>query len=122
MKKDYTIENILELDGMSYCIDEHLGLWVKFEVKKVEPTENRPYGVKYSFTLHDDSRNRIMGFDNSHAIKYGGKRNVAPSRIYDHWHRDGSDEGRPYCYRSAAVLIQDFWYEVDKVVSILKEV
>jgi hypothetical protein len=42
-----------------------------------------------------------MGFDNSHAIEYGGKRGVAPKRTHDHWHRDSADEGKPYNYVNA---------------------
>jgi hypothetical protein len=62
-----------------------------------------------------------MGFDNAHAVKYGGKRNVAPKKTYDHWHRDDSDEGRPYIYKNAAKLVEDFWREVDKYCEKLQE-
>ena len=93
---------------------------LKFEAKKVEPTKERPHGIKYSFTLHDRSNKRIMGFDNAHVIEYGGKRNVAPKKTFDHWHRDGSDEGRPYKYVDAGKLLTDFWNEVDKKVREIK--
>lgn len=114
--KDRTIENLVELDGISYVIDDHLGLWVKFEAKKIESTSNRPHGVRYSLTLHDRSGNRIMGFDNAHAIKYGRKNNVSPKHVHDHWHRDKSDKGRPYIYENAAKLLEDFWKEVNKIL------
>jgi len=114
-QEDITIENLLELDGVKYVIDEHLGLWVKFEAKRVQPSENRPQGIKYSLTLHDRSNTRMMGFDNAHAIEFGAKTNVAPKRIYDHWHKDESDNGRPYNYKNAGKLIEDFWKEVDKM-------
>ena len=51
--KDQEIEYLVELDGNKYVIDEVLGLWVKFEVKRVEATEDTPHGIRYSFTLHD---------------------------------------------------------------------
>jgi hypothetical protein len=35
IKDDKTIENLLDLDGVRYVIDEQSGLWVKFEVKKL---------------------------------------------------------------------------------------
>ena len=33
-QKDAGIENLSELDGVRYVIDERLGLWVKFEAKE----------------------------------------------------------------------------------------
>jgi hypothetical protein len=120
MSQDESIDNLLDLNGERFIIDEKLGLWVKFEAKKVEPNKDRPHGIKYSFTLHDRSNKRIMGFDNAHVIEYGGKRNVPPKKTYDHWHRDGSDEGRPYKYESAEKLLADYWNEVDKKVREIK--
>ncbi len=122
VQEDKTIENLLDLDGIRYVIDEKLGLWVKFEAKKVSVTTDRPHGIKYSLTLHDRSNKRIMGFDNSHAIEYSGKKNVTSKRTHDHWHRDGSDGGRPYEYVSAVKLIKDFWKEVSKRQKQLEEI
>lgn len=120
-QEDRTIENLLELDDVKYVIDENLGLWVKFEAKKITPSRDRPHGIKYSLTLHDRTNKRIMGFDNSHAIEYGAKKKVSPTRVYDHWHRDSSDMGRPYKYETAGKLTQDFWKEVEKVQKRLEE-
>ncbi|MDR3490795.1 MAG: DUF6516 family protein [Gammaproteobacteria bacterium] len=121
MIKDRTIENLLELNDIRYVIDERLGLWVKFEAEKTASDKNRPYGLRYSLTLHDRHNRRIMGFDNSHAVEYGGKKGVAPRRVYDHWHRDESDEGRPYHYVNAGKLIEDFWHQVSKILKQLDE-
>lgn len=118
---DITIEYLLDLDGNTFVVDDELGLWVKFFAKKVVPTKERPHGIRYSLTLHDRNKNRIMGFDNAHIIEFGGKRNVAPTKAYDHWHRDGDDAGRPYEYVNAAKLMEDFWNEVEKKVQKLKE-
>ncbi len=122
MSQKYSgIENLLELDGVRYVIDERLGLWVKFETKKIQPTKDRPHGIRYSLTLHGRSNERIMGFDNAHAIEYGAKKNVAPKRTYDHWHRDGPDDGQPYGYQNAGKLIEDFWKAVETIVKKLEE-
>jgi hypothetical protein len=121
LQRDKTLENLLELDGVKYVIDEHLGLWVKFEARKIEPSKERPHGIRYSLTLHDRFNARLMGFDNAHAIEHGGKVQVAPKRTYDHWHRDGSDNGRPYHYENAGKLMEDFWKEVEKIVKKLEE-
>jgi hypothetical protein len=40
------------LDGDRIIIDESLGLWVKFDVKRVS---TRPQGIRYSLSLHDNS-------------------------------------------------------------------
>jgi Family of unknown function (DUF6516) len=118
---DTTLIHLLELDGERLLIDEILGLWVKFDIYKVIPTQERPHGIRYSLSLHDRSNNRIMGFDNAHIIEYGGKRFVAPKQQYDHWHRDKSDEGRPYHYQNASKLLEDFWNEVNKKVEQMKD-
>jgi hypothetical protein len=111
----------LELNGVKFVIEEHLGLWVKFEAKRIEQTKERPHGIRYSLTLHDRFNNRIIGFDNAHAVEYGKKINISPKRTYDHWHRDSTDEGRPYLYKNAGKLLEDFWHEVNKVVNKLIE-
>ncbi|HAT2150952.1 TPA: hypothetical protein I8050_001010 [Legionella pneumophila] len=115
---DHSLENLLELNGERIVIDDSLGLWVKFEVIK---TTNRPQGIKYSLTLHDKTKKRIMGFDNSHEIEYGAKKAVSPKRTFDHWHYDENDQGRPYNYINAGQLLEDFWKEVDKRIEALKE-
>lgn len=120
-QKDKTIDNLLELNGVRYVIEEHLGLWVKFEAKRVDKTKDRPHGVRYALTLHNRFNERIMGFDNAHAIEYGKKTNVASNKTYDHWHRDDSDSGRPYTYENAGKLIEDFWKAVERVLHKLEE-
>ncbi len=67
------------------------------------------------------SNKRILGFDNSHEIEFGGKRGVSPERTFDHWHYDENDQGRPYNYVNAGQLLEDFWKEVDRRLETLKE-
>lgn len=114
--EDSSLEHLLDLDGEKFVIDERLGLWVKFEVKKIKPSKERPKGIRYSLTLHDAENTRIMGFDNAHLVEYGGKNQVKPKQTYDHWHRDISDRGRPYHYVNASKLLEDFWVQVEKWV------
>lgn len=120
-QEDKTIDNLLDLDGIRYVIDEQSGLWVKFEAKEIAASKDRPHGIRCSLTLHDRSNKRIMGFDNAHAITHSGKRYVAPQRTYDHWHRTSSDEGQPYNYVNAAQLIEDFWKAVSETQQRLEE-
>jgi hypothetical protein len=118
--RNEVIDDLLELNGIRYVIDEQLGLWVKFEVKKVVKSLNRPHGIKYSLTLHDRFNTRLMGFDNSHAIEVKAKDQLAELR-YDHWHQINTDAGRPYYFTTSTKLLEDFWREVDKAVKKLVE-
>lgn len=115
---DFSLANLLELDGIRYLIDESHGLWVKFQAKRVTKTKERPHGINYSLTLHDRANNRIMGFDNAHAVKDKSYKNSSTS--YDHWHRGGEDKGKKYNYKSAGKLLEDFWAEVDKKLKLIK--
>jgi hypothetical protein len=110
---DPASENLLALDGYVFFIDERGEYWVKFEVQRVEPSPERPHGIKYSLTLHDSSKRRLIGFDNSHPAKSAamGRR----GRPLDHQHRLGQSR-RPYRYRSAVRLLDDFWEAVDQVL------
>jgi hypothetical protein len=82
---------------------------------KLFRTTSRAQGIKYSLTLHDKSNKRnkrikrIMGFDNSHEIEYGAKKDVSPKRMFDHWHYDENDQGRVYHYTNTGQLLKDFW-------------
>ena len=118
---DCGLSNLLDLDGERIVIEETLGLWVKFEIKKV-PITVRNNGVRYSFSLHDRHNKRILGFDNAHAIEFGGKKGVSPKRTHDHWHADEKDKGKPYEYKDASQLLEDFWMAVEKKVLKLKEI
>ena len=119
MEKDKTLENLLDLDGTKLVIDEELGLWVKFEAK-LTALSVRKNGVRYSLSLHNRDGCRMMGFDNAHAVLYGAKRMVSPKRVFDHWHYDEQDKGRPYQYLNAGQLMEDFWMEVGKRLVLLK--
>lgn len=121
MKQDDLLRNLLDLDGVRYVVQERLGLWVKFDAREIEASQERPHGVRYSLTLHDRCNKRIMGFDNAHIIPYRGKKAAVTKKAYDHWHRGPNDEGRPYHYVNAGKLIEDFWKEVEKILNKLEE-
>ena len=52
MKPDAGLEILLSLDGTEYT--EENGYWYRIEASRVEPTKERPYGVRYNLTLHDN--------------------------------------------------------------------
>lgn len=115
MQIDYTLDTLLDLDGLTFHRDD--GLWWKIQVKRINPTEFIPHGISYSLTLHNRYNTRIMGYDNSHAVKPSGKFKFAGQRLtYDHKHRHSSDKGIPYEFKNAQQLMDDFFAEIDRIV------
>ncbi|MCM2327038.1 MAG: DUF6516 family protein [Lysobacter sp.] len=115
MHRDPSLDTLLDLDGV---IIGGLagGHWVKFDVCRVPATAGRPYGIRYSMTLHDASGSRVFGMDNAHAIAIRRGVQTARSRTFDHVHRAKGDKGIDYPYQDAASLIRDFWLAVDRIL------
>lgn len=111
---DRSLDNLLPLDGESFVVEG--GFWVKFEVRRITPTAEKPHGLDYSLTLHDHSGERLLGFDNAHAIREGSGPGARTRIEYDHKHK--GQRVRFYEYKDAVTLLTDFWAEVD---TILKE-
>lgn len=113
MMNDHGLDNLLSLDGVQLNIEADY--WVKFEAKKVAETPDRPHGIRYCLTLHDGQNQRLMGFDNAHAVKvssgYKGRRFA-----YDHHHRHSTADIIEYEFQTPEQLLQDFWKEVDEVL------
>lgn len=112
---EHTLEFLLAFDGRVHWLER--GHWLKFEIKRVEATPDRPHGLKYSFTLHDPQGKRLVGFDNAHGVPALGSRFKGSPAAADHWHRTASDEGRPYAFVDAERLIADFFAEVRRVLN-----
>ena len=118
MKIDHTLDVLLSLNGTEYT--EENGCWYKIEAKLIEPSKERPHGIRYNLTLHDGNNTRILGFDNAHGIKvkkggkYGGH-----MYLYDHVHKSAKDTGQPYEFVDAEQLLKDFFSEVNKVIELL---
>jgi len=104
---DHELEALLSLNG--YTFKFAAGYEVKIEAKRVPATKDRPHGIKYGLTLHDPRRTRIYGMDNAHAIR--GKTN------FDHRHVYGPRKIVPYDFRSPAQLLEDFYREVERILS-----
>lgn len=118
MNKDspeYDLEFLLAFDGRKHHYPD--GYFVKFEIKRVDPTPARPHGLRYSFTLHGPDGKRLIGFDNAHTVSPVGARYRQKSVTADHWHRSADDEGRPYQFASAEKLVDDFFDEVERVLT-----
>ncbi len=108
--RDPGLDVLLDLDGVTFIA---AGAYrVSFVVKRVPPSPERPHGLGYSLTLHDETGARVMGFDNAHPApaKKGRARRAAQD------HRHGLRRTRPYRYRDAATLLADFWTEAEAVL------
>lgn len=114
---DRTLAYLLELDGEEIVYDG--GFVARFSARRVKATLEKPHGISYSLTLHGPDGRRLMGYDNAHGVPHRGGKFVRRHATYDHWHRDETDQGRPYRFKDAGKLIGDFFDEVERI---LKEV
>jgi hypothetical protein len=112
MTRDRSLDNLLDLDGVSYVVAGPF--WVKFEARQVPVTKEKPHGLDYSITLHGGNGQRILGFDNAHAIREGSGPGTKTRIEYDHTHL--GERVRFYNYKDAATLLADFWKEADRIL------
>ena len=66
--RDPGLDALLPLDGEVFFVDPHGKYYVRFVVRTVPPTPERPHGLSYSLTLHGEGGERLVGFDNAHAV------------------------------------------------------
>jgi hypothetical protein len=111
---DHGLEFLLAFNGRIHHLGK--GYWLKFEIASAEVTPKRPHGLTYSFTLHAPDGTRLVGFDNAHEVPATGSRFNRRDRSNDHWHRTHKDPGRPYQFKNAETLIDDFFDEVERVL------
>ena len=112
--RDPSAEMLLDLDGQVFVVDAKGGYWVWFSVNRVASTPERPHGLKYSLTLHGPDDGRLIGFDNAHSVRESRGPGGKSRGPLDHKHR--LETVRPYRFRDAARLVEDFWTEVDKLL------
>lgn len=112
---DSSLDALLPLDGEVFFIDASGQHWVKFEVKRVAVSAERPHGLRYALTLHGANGERIVGFDNAHAITTGSGPGARKAAAFDHKHRLRTI--RPYEYKDAASLLEDFWKAVESALA-----
>jgi hypothetical protein len=104
---DHGLDMLLSLDGLEFQFVS--GYRVRIAVQRVEATEGRPHGIKYSLTLHDPQDRRICGLDNAHGV-----RRRRPE--FDHRHIYGGRRPSPYAYRGPVRLLGDFYAEVERIL------
>lgn len=85
------------------------GWQIVIRAEWVDTSLGCPQGLDYALVLQDKREQRILGFDNSHALD-----GAADGEPFDHEHRAGI-AGRivPYKFSTAAQLISDFFDRCD---------
>ena len=114
---DHALEFLLDFDGREHVF-EH-GYYVKFEIRRVDPSPGIPHGIRYSFTLHDPAGKRILGYDNAHAVERG--------KPWDHRHGVRRVYAKPYGrvkpqlieFKDAETLLEQFYGDVERILKIL---
>ena len=114
MKRDPSLDALLDLDGQVLVVDPESNHWVRFTVRRVPVTKAKPHGLDYSLSLHGPKGERLVGFDNAHAVRERAGPGGGRRKAQDHRHR--LKTVRHYEYRDAATLLADFWTEVDAVL------
>jgi hypothetical protein len=112
---EHGLEFLLAFDGRIHHLAE--GYWLKFEIKRVAASQERPHGLSYAFTLHAPDGTRLVGFDNAHGVPATGARFKPRPQARDHWHRTENDPGRPYAFKDVETLIDDFFDAVERVLA-----
>ncbi len=113
MRRDPSLDTLLDLDGQVLVLDPHSRHWVRFVATRVPPSEEKPHGLDYSLTLHGPNGERLVGFDNAHPVRTSAGPGGKTQGPQDHRLRTV----RPYEYRDAATLLEDFWREVEAVLA-----
>lgn len=97
---------LVDLSGVRGLV---CGWSVVIRAELCDPSPGRPKGLSYALILNDESGNRILGLDNSHA--FDGATAEDP---FDHEHRPGKAGQRfPYGYVDCGQLLKDFLDRVE---------
>lgn len=112
--RDPSLDTLLLLDGETFVADFEGRYWVRFVVKKVPPSNERPHGLAYSLTLHDGKGERLLGFDNAHPVRETSGPGARTRVEYDHRH--SGERVTFYNYTDAAALLAAFWTAVEDIM------
>lgn len=111
MKEGPVPDVLLDLDDTEYS--KVNGYWYKIEAWRVDSSETVPQGMCYNLTLHDNHKQRILGFDNALAVKPRRSGRYAGCIVeYDHKHVTMSDKGSPYVFTDTRHLLEDFFNDM----------
>jgi hypothetical protein len=111
-KEDSALGRLLDLHDE--IMEVGGGYWVEISAIRVPPTPSKPHGIDYSLCLLDPNGNRLVCYDNSHAVSVGRPPSRRRSTTNDHKHTRHSI--KQYEYTDAETLMMDFWKDVEKVL------
>jgi len=114
VKRDAGLDTLLNMDGYIHVLDNKY--WWKIESNMTDVTAERPHGISYCLTFHDNHNTRIFGMDNAHIPKNRRKGFHGRTIEYDHIHNDEQDKGIPYTFTSAEKLLDDFFKRVEEII------
>lgn len=112
--RDRSLDALLDLDGQVLVIDPVGNHWVRFVARRVPVTAEKPHGLDYALTLHGPDGSRLVGFDNAHPVAPTAGPSGRRRAQHDHKHRHRTI--RPYDYKDASTLLEDFWSEVEAML------
>src|SRR5262245_16541744 len=98
-ESDRALDTLLALDGVTFFADPEGRYRVRFVVKSVPVDPERPHGLSYSLTLHDEWGDRLVGFDNAHPVS--AQAGPAGRRRASRDHRHRLKSVRRYEYQDA---------------------
>lgn len=106
------LEGLLCQDGDVLEIGD--GYWVKFRIKQVPKSEQKPHGLDYALTMHAPGGRRLVGYDNAHMPEELQARSKAArqAQAWDHIHYEGRTL-KAYEFKTPGDLMVDFWISVD---------
>ena len=112
---EHTLEFLLAFAGRRHWYAG--GYYAKFEIKRVLPTRQRPHGLRYRSRCTTRREHGLVGFDNAHGVPAAGSRFSKRPTAADHGHQTEDDPGRPYAFTDAATLVDDFFDEIERVLT-----
>ena len=113
-EKNIGFDSLLVLNGDRYFIDDEGEFEAIFKVSNITRSPEIPHGIKYTLLLLNAKGERVVCFDNAHAVSLGSGPGKKLSKQFDHKHI--GDKVIPYGFTDAFTLLKDFWAEVDKLV------
>jgi len=110
-EEDSTLDRLLDLDDEILVMGQ--GYWVEIHATRVPPTPEKSHGIDYSLCLFDPDGERLVGYDNAHAVRVKA-RSRKRTATYDHVHK--RKRVKPYRYSNAETLVNDFWTDVERIL------
>ncbi len=84
------------------------------KAKRTDVTPERPHGLSYSLTLHNEKHERILGFDNAHPVPANRGPSGKQHKFHDHRHK--YEKTRIYKFEETSKIISDFYAAVDQIM------